>query len=199
MGVVVVALGAHRHEVGDLVLAPRGIVDAGTLAGLIGAGLEPSTVDGDDRQPRGDRHFVRAFPVLEILDPLIPIVPQLLPHFVGDPSHLPLADVDLGLVGERLRGGGEGSAADGGADDLTKDRWRDIVRVEPQTRAEREKNPGDTSGNDRPVRRSGWSRHEPEWFAGPWSEDTPAYTRDRAGDRRGAGADCGGPPRWCPG
>jgi hypothetical protein len=77
---------------------------------------------------------VRAFSVLEILDPLIPIAPQLLPHFVGNPSYLPLADLDLGLIGEGFRGSREGSAADGGADNLTKDRWRDIVRVEPQTR-----------------------------------------------------------------
>jgi hypothetical protein len=49
MGVVVVALGTHRHKVADLVLAPGGIVDAGTLAGLFGASLKPSTVDGDNR------------------------------------------------------------------------------------------------------------------------------------------------------
>ena len=105
MGIMVVALGAHRHEVGDLVLTPRGIVDAGTLAGLFGAGLEPTTVDGHDRQPRGDRYLGRCLLVPEILDPPIPIVPQLFAHFVGDPPHLPLADGDFGLIGEGFRGG----------------------------------------------------------------------------------------------
>ena len=72
MGILVVALGAHREQVGDLVLTPRGVVDAGALAGLLGAGLESTTVDEHGRQPGDDRYLGRRLLVLELLDPPIP-------------------------------------------------------------------------------------------------------------------------------
>jgi len=89
---------------------------------------------------------------LELLDPPIPIVLQFRAQPMGDPPHLPLTDGDLGLIGEGFRSAVEGTAADGGADDLTKNRRRKIVRVEPQTGAERGKNLGDRPSNDRRVR-----------------------------------------------
>ena len=168
--------GHHRYEVGDLVFTPSGSADAGTLTDLLGPGAKSPTVDRDDRQPRGNRRLGHYWQVPRILDSLIAIALQLPAHFVGDPPNLPLADVNLSLVGERLRGSSEGGAADGGAGDLTKDRRRDIVRVEPQTRAQRGKNPGDRSGNGTRVRRTGWSRREPEWSAAPMSADSPAHT-----------------------
>ena len=80
MGILVVALGAHRQQVGDLVLAPRGVVDAGTLARFLGAGLKPTTVDEHDRQPGDDRYLGLSPAVLEILDPSIPIVAAVAPR-----------------------------------------------------------------------------------------------------------------------
>ena len=77
MGILVVALGAHREQVGDLVLTPRGVVDAGTLAGFLGAGLESTTVDEHGRQTGDDRYLGRRLLVLEILDPLDPERPPV--------------------------------------------------------------------------------------------------------------------------
>ncbi len=185
VGILVVALGAHREQVGNLVLTPRRVVDAGTLAGFLGTGLKSTPVDEHDRQPGDDRCLGRRLLVLEILDPSIPIVLQFLAHLVGDPPHLPATDGDLGLIGEGFRGVFERAASRSGADDLTQDRWREVVRVELQIRAEREKNPGDKLGNDRRVRRTGSSRRAPEWFLTRYSRDNPAHTRDKAGDHRG--------------
>ena len=155
MGIVVVALGAHRHQVGDLVLAPRGVVDAGTLAGLFGAGVEPTAVDEHGRQPGDDRR-PRASPAGSGTPrPADPDRARSCSptSWAIRPTCRPLIG-DFGLIGERFRGGVEGSTAGGGTDDLTKDRRREVVRVEPQARAEREKNPGDRPGNDRWVRRT---------------------------------------------
>jgi len=127
MGILIVAVGAHRHEVSDLVLTPRGVMDARTLRRIFGAGVEPTAVDGHDRQTGDDLCFGRRLLVLEILNPPIPILSHLLAHFVGDPSGLPAADVDFSLISEGFHGGGERSASGSGADDLTNDRRREAV------------------------------------------------------------------------
>ena len=167
MGIGVVAPGAHRHEVGDLVLAPRGVADAGALARRFRTRVHPAAVDAHDREPGDDRRLGLRLLGPERVDPLISRLPQLLADFVGDPSHLPAADLNFGLIGERFRGGVERSASGGGADDLTKNRRRKAVRVEPQARAEREKNPGGRPGNDRRVHRTRSSRREPERSSAP--------------------------------
>ena len=135
MGIGVVGLGVHRHEVGDLVLTPRGIVNARALARLFRAGVKSAPVDEYGRQSGDDRGLGHRLLVLELVYPLIPLLLQLLADFVGDPPHLPAADGDFGLISERFRGVVEGSASRGGAEDLTKDRRREVVRVEPQARA----------------------------------------------------------------
>jgi hypothetical protein len=135
MGIGVVALGAHRHEVGDLVLAPGGFADAGALARLFRAGVKSAPVNEHGRQPGDDRYLGYRLLVLERVYPLISRLPQLRADLVGDPSRLPAADLNFGLIGERFRGGVERATSDGGADDLTKNRRRKVVRVESQARA----------------------------------------------------------------
>jgi hypothetical protein len=73
------------------------------------------------------------------------------------------------------------------------------VRVEPQTRAEREKNPGGRPGSGRPVRRTKRSRRGPGWFAVSCPRDRPANTRDKAGGRRVGRTGFGGLARSSPG
>ena len=196
MGIGVVSLGVHRHEVGDLVLTPRGSVNARAFARLFRTRVEATAIDVDDRQSRNDRGLGRRLLVLELVHPPIPILLQLLADFVGDPPHLPAADGDFRFVSERFRGVVEGSAARGGAEDLTKDRRREVVRVEPQARAQREKNPGDMPGNDRGVRRTRWSRREPEWFLTPCRGGRLGHIEDTAGNRRGFSTGFSESPRW---
>ena len=113
--ILVVALRAHREQVGDLVLTPRGVVDAGPLAGFLGAGLQSTTVDEHGRQTGDDRYLRRRLLVLVILDPSIPNVLQFRAQPVTDPPHLPATDGDLGLIREGFRSAVEGTAARGGA------------------------------------------------------------------------------------
>ena len=135
MGILVVTLGAHRHEVGDLVFAPGGVVDAGALPRLFGAGAEPTAIDEHGRQPGHERRLGRRPSVAGLLGPPIAIVQELAADLVGDPPRLPAADVDFGLIGERFRSSVERSASYGSADDLTTNRRRKVVRVESQARA----------------------------------------------------------------
>jgi len=104
MGIGVVALGTHRHKVGDLVLAPRRLVNARALARRFRAGVQPAAIDGHHREPGGDRRLGLRFLVLERVHPLIACLEQLPADFVGDPTHLPATDPNFGLVGERFRG-----------------------------------------------------------------------------------------------
>ena len=114
VGVLVVALGAHGHQVGDLVLTPCGLVHAGPLAGLLGADLEPAAVETHDRQPRGKFPLRPRLPLLIRLDPLVPSRLQFGPDPLDDSPQLPTADVNLGQIGERLGGRGEGAIAASG-------------------------------------------------------------------------------------
>ena len=66
------ALGAHGHQVSDLVLAPGGIVDAGPST--LRPGLEPTPVDGDDRQLGGDVCLREKTAALEIVNLLITLL-----------------------------------------------------------------------------------------------------------------------------
>ena len=120
---------------------PRGIVNARAFARLFRTCVETTAIDVYNRQSRNDRGLGRRLLVLELVHPPIPILLQLLADFVGDPPHLTAADVDFSFVSERFRGVVKGSTSRGGAEDLTKDRRREVVRVEPQARRRGKKMP----------------------------------------------------------
>jgi hypothetical protein len=64
---------------------------------------------------------------LEVGDLLIAHLLEFGADFVSDPLHLAAADVDVGLVGECFPGVLERAGSCRGPQDLTEDRWREIV------------------------------------------------------------------------
>ncbi|MBV8229874.1 MAG: hypothetical protein JO329_07820, partial [Planctomycetaceae bacterium] len=64
------------HEIGDLVLTPRGVVNTGALARLFRARVHPTAIDGHDRQPGDDRYLGPRLVVPQLLDLSIALVPQ---------------------------------------------------------------------------------------------------------------------------
>lgn len=88
MGIRVVRLGAHRQETRDLVLTPGRTMGAGALPQLFRTGVDPPAIDGHNGQSRDDRNLWHRLLVLERLDLLIPLVPQLLADFMGDAPDL---------------------------------------------------------------------------------------------------------------
>ena len=138
VGIVVLARAGHRHQVGELVLAPGGIMDPAAL--ILGPGLQAAPIDLDHGQLGSDGHL-GAEPVgLKRLDLLLARPPQFLADLMGNPPGLTTADGHFGQIGQTVGRLLERTGAPRGPDDLPQHGRREVVRVEPQGRAEREKN-----------------------------------------------------------
>ena len=79
--------------------------------------------------------------------------PQFLADLMGNPPGLTTADGHFGQIGQTVGRLLERTGAPRGPDDLPQHGRREVVRAEPQGRAEREKNPGGRPGNGPSVRR----------------------------------------------
>jgi hypothetical protein len=95
---VIVALGAHRHQVGDLILTPRRIVNTRALG--LGSSLKPAPIDRDGGQLGSNGRPGSQSMVFEVFDLLISALPQLLTDFMGYPSYLTAAHRHLGQIGQ---------------------------------------------------------------------------------------------------
>ena len=116
VGIVVMARAGHRHQVGDLVLAPCGIMDPAAL--ILGPGLHAAPIDLDHGQLGSDGHL-GAEPVgLKRLDLLIAHPPQFLADLMGNPPGLTTADGHFGQIGQTVGRLLERTGAPRGPDDL---------------------------------------------------------------------------------
>ena len=100
-------------------------MDTGPLA--LGPGLEPTPIDGDDRQFGGDGRVGDQTAALEVVDLLIACLPQLFAYVVGDASDLTITDGDFRQIGDGFGGLAERTGPSGCPEDLTEDRRRAVV------------------------------------------------------------------------